>query len=182
MAILEPADNAAPYTYTEPIRQSIRRGNELTDDADTNTPKRIPVGVLATGTPTGSKFMRDDRTWAVPPGTGGTSLVHTVGNSGSTLTLDASSASGSTKLVTLNANCTVTLAGSVAGQLVQMEVRWTQDGTGNRTVTFHASTPVKWSGEQPTLSGTAGAIDRWLLTNFGDGSGWFGDLIGKAYA
>lgn len=63
MAITEPPDNAASYTYTTPIRLGIRRANELTDDADTATPKRIPVAAMGTGTPNGSKFLRDDRTW-----------------------------------------------------------------------------------------------------------------------
>lgn len=31
----------------------------------------VPFDNLGTGTATGSKFLRDDRTWAVPPGTGG---------------------------------------------------------------------------------------------------------------
>lgn len=68
MAITEPADNAPPYTYTTPIREGIRRANELTDDADTATPKRIPATALGTGAVTGSKFLRDDRTWQLPPG------------------------------------------------------------------------------------------------------------------
>jgi hypothetical protein len=68
MAITEPPDNAPAYTYTDPIRQGIRRANELTDDADGSTPKRVPVAVLATGTPTGAKYLRDDRTWQLPPG------------------------------------------------------------------------------------------------------------------
>lgn len=66
MAITLPADNAAPYTYTQPIRDSIQRANDLTDDADSATPKRVPVAALGTGTPTGAKFLRDDRTWVVP--------------------------------------------------------------------------------------------------------------------
>jgi hypothetical protein len=35
----------------------------------------VPVANLGTGTPTGSKFLRDDRTWAVPAGGGGGSLT-----------------------------------------------------------------------------------------------------------
>jgi len=29
---------------------------------------RVPIAQLATGTPTGAKFLRDDRTWQLPPG------------------------------------------------------------------------------------------------------------------
>jgi hypothetical protein len=35
----------------------------------------VPVANLGTGTPTGSKFLRDDRVWAVPAGGGGGSLT-----------------------------------------------------------------------------------------------------------
>jgi hypothetical protein len=35
----------------------------------------VPVANLATGTPTGLKFLRDDRVWAVPAGGGGSSLT-----------------------------------------------------------------------------------------------------------
>jgi hypothetical protein len=35
----------------------------------------VPVPNLGTGTPTGSKFLRDDRVWAVPAGGGGGSLT-----------------------------------------------------------------------------------------------------------
>lgn len=80
MAISVPADNAAPYTYTQPIRDGITRVNQLTDDADTANPKRIPIGVLATGTPTGAKYLRDDRTWQVPPGGSGGGNTLTVYN------------------------------------------------------------------------------------------------------
>jgi len=70
VAITQPADDAAPYTYTQPIRDAIGRVNTLTDDGDAAVPKRIPVDTLATGTPTGSKFLRDDRTWQLPPSAG----------------------------------------------------------------------------------------------------------------
>ena len=49
----------------------------------------IPIDALATGTPTGSKYIRDDGTLAVPPGLGdGDYGDITVGGAGTTMTID----------------------------------------------------------------------------------------------
>jgi hypothetical protein len=109
-----------------------------------------------------------------------TPTVHAVGNSGTALTLDASSTSGWVKTITMTGNCTFTLTGATAGQITTLELVLTQDATGNRTATWPAS--VKWSGGAPVLSGTASAVDRILLTSYNGGTTWYGDLIGKAYA
>jgi hypothetical protein len=119
-------------------------------------------------------------TVAATGGGSSTAPVHTVGNSGTSLTLDASSASGWIKTITLNGNCTFTLTGATAGQLTQLELVLTQDGTGSRTVTWPAS--VKWSGGAPTLSALAASVDRILLSSYNGGTTWYGDVIGKAYA
>ena len=108
------------------------------------------------------------------------SLVHAVGNSGTALTLDASSASGAVKTITLTGNCTFTLTGAASGRAVGLELILTQDGTGSRTVTWPAS--VKWSGGAPVLSTAAGAVDRVVLVSYNNGTTWYADLIGKAYA
>lgn len=105
--------------------------------------------------------------------------VHTVGNSTSALTLDPT-ATGPVKLITLNANCTITLTGATSGKASTLELVLTQDGTGSRTITWPAA--VKWSGGAPTLSTAAAAIDRIVLTSYNGGTTWFGDLIGRAYA
>jgi hypothetical protein len=107
-------------------------------------------------------------------------LVHAVGNSGTALTLDAASPSGSIKTVTLSANCTFTLTGATTGQATTLELVLTQDGTGARTVTWPTS--VRWSGGTPALSTAAGAVDRIVLTSYTGGTTWLGDLVGKAYA
>lgn len=106
--------------------------------------------------------------------------VHAVGNSGTALTLDAASASGYIKTITLTGNCTFTFTGATAGLAATLELVLTQDATGSRTVTWPAS--VKWSGGAPVLSTTAAAVDRLVFTSYNGGTTWFGDLIGKGYA
>lgn len=107
-------------------------------------------------------------------------MVHSVGNSGTSLTITAND-SGTTKLITLNGNCTFTLAGATNGELCSLELTLTQDGTGSRVVTWPGS--VKWpSGTAPTLSTAAGAIDRVVLSTYNGGTAWYGDLVGKGYA
>jgi hypothetical protein len=108
-----------------------------------------------------------------------TYLVHAVGNSGTALTLDASTP-GSIKTVTMTGNCTFTLTGAVAGVASALELVLTQDGTGGRTATWPAS--VKWAGGAPVLSTAIGAVDRIVLVSYNGGTTWFGDVIGKAYA
>ena len=71
MAITEPADNAPAYTYTEPIRQAIRRANELTDDAT----GRIPIVRLGANSGGATKYLNGDGTFSVPSGTGGGTTV-----------------------------------------------------------------------------------------------------------
>lgn len=107
-------------------------------------------------------------------------IVHAVGNSGVSLTLDAAATAGYVKTITLTANCTFTLTGASAGQATTLELILTQDGTGSRTATWPAS--VKWAGGAPTLSTAAGAVDRLVLTTYNAGTTWYGDLIGKGYA
>jgi hypothetical protein len=107
-------------------------------------------------------------------------IVHAVGNSGVTLTLDAAAAAGYVKTITLTANCTFTLTGAGSSQATTLELVLTQDGTGSRAVTWPAS--VKWAGGAPTLSTAAGAVDRVVLTTYNAGTTWYGDLIGKGYA
>jgi hypothetical protein len=99
--------------------------------------------------------------------------VHAVGNSGTALTLDASSTSGYIKTVTLTGNCTFTFTGATSGQAARLELVLTQDGTGSRTVTWPGS--VQWaSGVAPVLKTAAGAVDRFVLTSYNGGTTWFG--------
>lgn len=138
----------------------------------------VATARLGSGTANSSSFLRGDQTYAdpgllAPP-------VHAVGNSGTALTIDASSASGWIKTITLSANCTFTLSGAASGRATQLELVLTQDATGGRTVTWPAS--VRWSGGAPPLSAAGGSTDRIVLTSYNGGTVWYGDLVGVAYA
>jgi len=133
---------------------------------------------LGSGTANSSSFLRGDQAWTdpgllAPP-------VHAVGNSGTSLTIDASSSSGWIKTITLTGNCTFTLTGATSGRATVLELILSQDATGSRVVTWPAS--VKWSGGAPTLSTAANSVDRIVLTTYNAGTTWYADLIGKAYA
>jgi hypothetical protein len=106
--------------------------------------------------------------------------VHTVGNSGTALTIDAAAAAGPVKTITLTANCTFTLTGATVDCASTLELILTQDATGSRTVTWPSA--VKWAdGSAPTLSAAGGAIDRVRITSYNGGTTWYGDLLGKGY-
>lgn len=103
--------------------------------------------------------------------------VHVVGDSGASLTLDASSASGSTKILTLTDDAEITLTASSAGASIDLFIK--QDGNGNRVPVW--VTLIKWDGGiAPTFSSGPNATDRVAL--FYDGSYWYGNLVGRSYA
>ena len=121
----------------------------------------------------------DDRIDALEVGVS-THPVHAVGNSGTALTLDASSPSGWTKTITLNANCTFTFIGAASGRATTLELVLTQDSTGNRTVTWPDT--VRWPNNQaPVLSTPGGTADVVSLTTYNSGATWLGVLVGKGY-
>lgn len=63
------AHEAAADPHTGYQRESEKAAASGYASLDAGT--LVPVAQLGTGTPTGSKFLRDDRTWQVPPGGGG---------------------------------------------------------------------------------------------------------------
>lgn len=114
----------------------------------------VPVAQLGSGSPTGSKFLRDDGTFSNLP-VAVLSQTLTFVPSGTT-TWDT--ALGNTAIVTLTSSTSsigapTNIQAGTAYALVII-----QDGTGSRTVTWNAA--FKWpSGSAPILSTTAGAID-----------------------
>jgi hypothetical protein len=138
----------------------------------------VATARLGSGTANATTFLRGDQAFADP--TLLAPLVHAVGNSGTALTIDASSTSGWVKTITLTGNCTFTLTGAAAGRATTLELVLTQDGTGSRTVTWPAA--VKWAGGAPTLTTTANATDRVVMTTYNAGTTWYADLVGKGYA
>jgi hypothetical protein len=136
----------------------------------------VPVANLGTGTPTGSKFLRDDRVWAVPAGGGGSgtdvaSILTTPGD------LLIESGSSYARLSTPTASASSTNSGFVASNAFD----------GN-TGTFWgsnvpASTPGEWlngdfgSAVTPTavrlLQSAAGQrVGQWKLQSSPDNSTW----------
>ena len=78
-----------------------------------------------------------------------------------TITIDWSDITkGKIRSFTLGGNRTIAFSNVAVGQAIL--VRVIQDGTGSRTVAWPAG--IKWpSGNAPTLSTTAGAIDSFLI-------------------
>lgn len=104
--------------------------------------------------------------------------VETISSSGSARTL--SLLAGQSKIITLSANCTITLSSPVATEVNGLELVIRQDATGSRTISWPAS--VKWAGGAPTLTTTANAVDRVVLVTYDGGTTWYADLVGKNYA
>lgn len=61
MPINQPADNAAPYSYTQPIRDAIARVNALTDAVT----GKVPPGQLPSGTATLSQHPSDPDAYSI---------------------------------------------------------------------------------------------------------------------
>lgn len=78
-----------------------------------------------------------------------------LGNSGTTLAFDLSTANIFT--TTLNNNVTITISNPVAGAAYAFVL--TQDGGGSKIVTW-AGTSIKWGGGTSTLSTAASSIDK----------------------
>lgn len=100
-------------------------------------------------------------------------------NSGTALTIDVERASAWT--ITLDANCTFTLAGAQDNGVWSLTLVLVQDATGSRLVTWPAG--VLWAGGTvPTLSTAAGAIDVLTLFTPDGGATWYGFVAGQAMA
>lgn len=96
-------------------------------------------------------------------------------NSGTVSTIALTN--GSSQLMTLTGNCTLTFPTAAAGRgFTLMAV---QDATGGRTITWPAT--VKWAGgTAPTLTATAAKADRFSFKCF-DGTNWHAVVNGQNY-
>jgi hypothetical protein len=108
--------------------------------------------------------------------------VSNIGNSGLARALTPGGGNGTVKLITLDNNCVFTFNNpSTSGRAFTLELVLTQDGSGSRVPTWPGT--VRWAGGvAPTLSTTAGAVDRLVFVTYNQGTTWYGDLVGKAYA
>jgi len=94
-------------------------------------------------------------------------------NSGSAITLSV--ANGTFDIITLTANCTITMPTAQAGKSFLLFLR--QDATGSRSVTWNT---VRWAGgTAPTITGTASRQD--IFSFFSDGTNWYGVTVGQNY-
>jgi flagellar capping protein FliD len=100
----------------------------------------------------------------------------TSSNTGSAYTIFIES-TGPLHQLTLTANCTFTISGSVtAGRWFLLMLK--QDATGSRTATWPST--VKWpGGTAPTLTTTASRTDLFYFEC--DGSNWLGRTLGLNY-
>lgn len=75
------ADVAARIAATETVANAALPASQkaaASGVASLDSGTLVPFAQLGTGTANGSKFLRDDRTWAVPAGSGGTVAVYNV--------------------------------------------------------------------------------------------------------
>lgn len=106
-----------------------------------------------------------------PTGAAGSDALHTVSASGTSQTIDYSTAD--TWDVTLTSNCTFTLTGFTTGNPDFLTLVLRQDATGSRTVTWPTITWIG-SGIAPTLQTAAGSVDSVVLFSFDGGTTVYG--------
>lgn len=95
--------------------------------------------------------------------------VLAIGNSGTSKTINL--ALNQNHSITLNGNCTLTLSNPVAGAVYKIVI--TQDGTGNRLITWPSG--IKWANATvAVLSTVGGSID--IVTLYYDGTTYFGQI------
>jgi hypothetical protein len=110
------------------------------------------------------------------------SVVQTVSTSGTTQTVNATTAN--VWNITLTANCAITLAGAAAsGYETIVRVRLIQNATGGWTTTFAGGT-FKWLGQTtqstaPTFTTTANYVSEVEFRTVDGGTNWTGQLVGS---
>lgn len=110
---------------------------------------------------------------------GGVETLNALGSGSGTRAINL--ANGNVVSATLTGNTTFTFSGATASTACSFGLYLTQDGTGNRTVTWPAS--VKWAGgTAPTLSTGASNIDILVFETINGGTTWFGSLVGTNFS
>ena len=105
-----------------------------------------------------------------------------VSSSGSTQTVDVTTAN--TWIITLDANCTITLSNpSPSGSECVIRIRLIQDGTGGRSITFAGGT-FKWLGQTtqstaPTFSTAANYVSEVEFRTVDGGTTYTAQLVGS---
>lgn len=141
----------------------------------------IPVALLnISGTPDGTKFLRDDGTWATFSATGATLINPTITNYTETLqangtvttavTINLANGTAQTLTGTASTALTVTMPTAAAGKSFTLLAKQPA-ATGNATMSFTPA--VKWPGNvAPVWTPGAGKAD--LLSFWSDGTNWYG--------
>lgn len=117
-APLSADDYDANLTIIETEVQAISEKGAVNGYASLGAGGRVPVSQLGSGTPDGTKFLRDDGTFSVPAGGGGASKDSLYVNSAGTISV-AGYDIVQVK-VDAGADAAVILSGGVAGQLVTL--------------------------------------------------------------
>jgi hypothetical protein len=123
----------------------------------------LPIANIATGTPDGTKFVRDDGTLAVPAGTGMVRLSQVV-TSGSQATVDFTSISGSYTTLKVLIYAQDTAAGT-SDSAIYLKVN--NDGTSGNYTATQRSGAVNGGATVTTLAATANGSQAGLAPNSG---------------
>lgn len=133
-------------------------------DAAKVTSGVFDIGRLATGTPTGSKFVRDDGVLAVPSAVPTAPTIYTE-TDGATITFDL--ANSVSQVVVLGGNRTLAVSNDTGNVVFNIQLK--QDGTGSRTVTWFSG--ITWAGgSAPTLTTDPNKTDWFGFRRTGSGA------------
>jgi hypothetical protein len=131
-----------------------------------------PSAITATAAPGTNTTQIASTAFATAAASTPTTVVAT---SGAAQTLTAAASGSVAYDITLTANCTLTLAGGVAGQQQSITVYLRQDATAGRVAVL--PTGVKWPGGVAPVPGTlAGNVDVFTFTTPDGGATWAGSI------
>ena len=158
--ITQPADNAAAYTYTQPIRDSIGRVNELTD----STTLKVPAAQLGTGTTDATTVLHGDNVWRIP------SIVVANTQTGTSYTLVLSDAGKVIEMNNASANTATVPPNSSVAFLIGTVLEVAQYGAGQTTIVAGAGVTIRTPStlilraQYSTVSLRKRGTDEWVLS------------------